>query len=234
METLVSLQRWIHGSITDYLNAFAQTGDWLSLAGVLPLGIVFGAVHALTPGHGKTALASYLVGSRLAVLKGLGVAAVLSLTHVASAVLLALVGAPLLARTIVGAGQSPALERLSRGLLAAIGLWLIVRAVRGRHHVHGEGVVVGLIAGLVPCPLTLFVMFFSLARGVPQAGLMFAVAMLIGISLTLGAVALATILARDTVSLFIDRHGIAVQKFARFLDGTAGVLLVVIGASEFL
>jgi ABC-type nickel/cobalt efflux system permease component RcnA len=35
---------------------------------ILPLGIAFGAVHALTPGHGKTVLASSLVGSRLVVL----------------------------------------------------------------------------------------------------------------------------------------------------------------------
>src|SRR5215212_5763712 len=177
MELLVSLQRWIYGSITAYLSAFSQTGDWLSLTGVLPLGIVFGAVHALTPGHGKTILASYLVGSRLAVLKSLGVAGVLSVTHVASAVLLALIGAPLLARTIVGAGQSRVLEDVSRGLVAAIGLWMIVRAIRGKQHAHGEGIMVGLVAGLVPCPLTLFVMFFALAHGVPQAGIVFAVAM---------------------------------------------------------
>src|SRR5215211_5052488 len=66
MQILVDLQRWVYGSITEYLNAFSTSADWFSLANVLPLGIVFGAVHALTPGHGKTVLASYLVGSRLA------------------------------------------------------------------------------------------------------------------------------------------------------------------------
>ena len=67
MQILVDLQKWVYGSISTYLDAFSSTGDWFSLATVLPLGIVFGAVHALTPGHGKTVLASYLVGSRLAV-----------------------------------------------------------------------------------------------------------------------------------------------------------------------
>jgi cation diffusion facilitator family transporter len=41
--------------------------NWATLVSVLPLGIVFGAIHALIPGHGKSVLASYLVGSRLAV-----------------------------------------------------------------------------------------------------------------------------------------------------------------------
>ena len=83
MQILVDLQKWIHGSISAYLDAFSTSGDWSALATVLTLGIVFGAVHALTPGHGKTVLASYLVGSRLAVWRSAGVAGVLSVTHVA-------------------------------------------------------------------------------------------------------------------------------------------------------
>ena len=96
MEFLIAVQGWIRQSITADLNAFAATRDWAALVLILPFGIMFGAVHALTPGHGKTVLASYLVGSRLAVLRGLGVAGALALTHVGSAVILALTAAPLI------------------------------------------------------------------------------------------------------------------------------------------
>jgi nickel/cobalt exporter len=196
---------------------------------VLPLGIVFGAVHALTPGHGKTVLASYLVGSRLALLRSLAVAGTLAVTHVASAVLLALIGAPLLSRTITGAGRSDILEDVSRGLIAAIGLWLVVRALAGRKHVHGEGLMVGFVTGLVPCPLTLFVMFFAISRGIPEAGLTFALAMLIGISVTLSAVAAAVTIGRESVERWADRHGRSIDRLARLLDGISGALLIVIG-----
>ena len=67
---------------------------------------------------------------------------------------------------------------LSRGLLIAIGLWLLVGALRHRPHAHGEGFAVGFVAGLAPCPLTLFAMVLALARGVPEAGLAFAAAMM--------------------------------------------------------
>lgn len=66
-------------------------------------------------------LASYLVGSRLDVLRGLAVAGALALTHVGSSVVLALAAAPLVIRTVGGVGQAPLLEDLSRGLLALIG-----------------------------------------------------------------------------------------------------------------
>ena len=65
METLIAVQRWICASITADLGTFAASRDWFSLLAILPLGIVFGAVHALTPGHGKSVLATYIIGSRM-------------------------------------------------------------------------------------------------------------------------------------------------------------------------
>jgi nickel/cobalt exporter len=234
MRTLIDLQRWVYESITGYLTAFSTSGDWLSLGTVLPLGIFFGAVHALTPGHGKTVLASYLVGSRLALLRSVAVAGTLAMTHVASAVLLALVGAPLLSRTITGAGRSDILEDVSRGLIAAIGLWLLIRALTHRSHLHGEGLMVGFVAGLVPCPLTLFVMFLAISRGVPEAGLTFALAMLIGIFMTLSAVAAAVTIGRESVARWAAHHGQSIDRLARMLDGISGILLIVIGIGSLL
>ena len=234
MDFFVGLQRWINASIAADLGSFAATRNWATLLGVLPLGIVFGAVHALTPGHGKTVLASYLVGSRLAVLRGIGVALALSLTHVGSAVVLALAAAPILTRTLGGVGRAPVLEDVSRGLLALIGLWFLLRAIRGPGHAHREGVLVGVIAGLVPCPLTLFAMFLALSRGVPEAGLTFAVAMMLGVGLTLGAVAALTVAARDWLVAFVERHGGSVEKASRVLEAGTGMTLIVIGARELL
>lgn len=62
------------------------------------------------------------------------------------------------------------LEDISRGVLVLVGLWFLVRALRGRaHHAKQEGVAVGVIAGIIPCPLTLFVMALALSKGVPAA-----------------------------------------------------------------
>jgi nickel/cobalt transporter (NicO) family protein len=232
MDFLVGLQRWINATITADLSAFAATRNWFALLAVLPFGIAFGAVHALTPGHGKTVLASYLVGSRLAVLRALTVAGALALTHVGSAVVLALAAAPILTRTLGGVGRAPVLEDISRGLLAVIGLWFLFRALRGRTHQHREGIAVGIVAGLVPCPLTLFAMFLALSRGVPEAGLTFALAMMVGVGLTLGAVATLTVLAREWVIVFVSRHGGSIERASRFLQAATGVALVVIGGWE--
>lgn len=232
LEQLVALQRWIYSSLAGDLSAFAATGDWLALATVLPVGIFFGAVHALTPGHGKAILASYLVSSRLAVIRATAIAAVQAATHVGSAVILALLAAPLVTRTLGGVGRAPSLEVLSRSLLIAIGIWLVIRACRGPSHHHREGLAIGFVAGLIPCPLTLFVMFFALGRGVPEAGLTFAVAMMVGVGLTLSAVAILTVVARSFVERITARHGASLRRLAQVFDGLAGGLLIAFGVYE--
>jgi nickel/cobalt transporter (NicO) family protein len=234
LEWAAATQRWIYAALSADLSAFAATRDWTILASVLPVAIVFGAIHALTPGHGKSVLASYLVGSRLAAVRAMAVAGVLSLTHVGSAVVLALLAAPLVTRTLGGVGRAPALEAVSRGMLVAIGLWLVIRAWRGRGHPEGEGLAVGIVAGLVPCPLTLFAMFFALSRGVPEAGLTFAVAMMLGVGLTLCSVAIVTVLARDWLVRLLASHGAAMQRLARLLEGVAGLSLMVIAGWALL
>ena len=234
MELLIALQRWINASISADLSAFAASRDLAALAGILSLGIVFGAIHALTPGHGKTVLASYLVGSGLAVVRSLAVAGTLAITHVGSAVVLALAAAPILTRTLGGVGRAHVLEDLSRGLLALIGLWFLWRAWRGPLHEHREGVMVGVIAGLVPCPLTLFAMFLALSRGLPEAGLIFAVAMMAGVGATLALVATATVLARQWIVSFIESHGRSIDSVSRLLEALTGVALVAIGLRELL
>lgn len=235
MNRLADLQHAIYAAVGSYLGAFASAGDWGALLTILPLGIAFGAVHALTPGHSKTLLASFLIGSRLALFRGLAVSTVLSATHVLSSVLIALFAVQLLTRTLGGAGRAPLAEDLSRGLLVLIGAWFVFRAIRGHaHHHRREGLAVGVIAGLVPCPLTLFVMVTALARDVPAAGLVFAASMFVGIALTLGAVAALAVSGRDFAASVMTRHGASVGAVARALDGLAGLLLVLFGLRELL
>lgn len=52
-------------------------------------------------------------------------------------------------------------------------LWSAFRPRRDHGHTH-RSLAFGLAAGLVPCPLTLFVMTMAIGRGAPAAGLAFA------------------------------------------------------------
>ncbi len=202
---LVGIRTRINASVGADLRALAATRNWLELAAVLPLGIAFGAVHALTPGHSKSILVTYLAGWRHTVARAAAVASVLSLTHIMTAVIIAALALPIITRTFVGAGRAPLLEDLSRGMLAIVGVWMILRALirspdtKSHAHAH-EGLMVGVMAGLIPCPLTLFTMTLEMSCGVPEAGLVFALAMMLGVAFTLSCVAILAVVTRDRMA----------------------------------
>ncbi|WP_245513688.1 MULTISPECIES: hypothetical protein [unclassified Mesorhizobium] len=90
------------------------------------------------------------------------------------------------------------------------------------------------MAGLVPCPLTLFVMTFAIARGVPWAGLAFAVAMMAGVAITLGmVVALAVLFRRGSVAI-LERFGSSTARLATLLEVATGLILIGAAVHQFL
>jgi ABC-type nickel/cobalt efflux system permease component RcnA len=229
---LYDVQRAIHSTLTSDITAYSNSRDITALLAVLPLGIVFGAAHALTPGHSKSVLAAYILGSGLRPSRALLTSFVLSVTHISSAVLLALVTNSLVTRSLVGAGRAPAIEWTSRLMLVAIGLWLIFRAIWARPHIHGEGIATGFVAGLIPCPLTLFVMTLALSRGAPEAGLAFSVSMLLGVATILGAVAVVSAVARSSLAHVFEHHGTVIAGVSRVMDALAGAALTSIALFE--
>ena len=107
------------------------------LAVLLLLAAGFGAIHALTPGHGKTLVAAYLVGERGTVWHALALGVMTTLTHTGAVFVLALVFliSPEAARLISN------VQGLIGGLfIAGLGLWLLLRRLAGRaDHFHLGG-----------------------------------------------------------------------------------------------
>jgi nickel/cobalt transporter (NicO) family protein len=233
MQFLIEIQREIYLALSEQIKLVAADGDWLAFLGFLPMGIIFGAVHAITPGHGKAVLATYVAGSEAKVAKGLLVSLILSFTHVTIAVLIAVLSLPLVSLALGSVGRAPLLEDISRGLLGLIGAWMLWSALlhSHRHHKH-EGEAVGFVAGLIPCPLTLFVMTFAMARGVPAAGVLFAGTMMIGVALTLCCVAILAILLRDSVVRVVEGRPRLFDGITRSIEGLAGAALIALAVHE--
>lgn len=100
-----------------------------------------GAAHALEPGHGKTVVAAYLVGSRGRTLDAVILGAVVTFTHTFSVVLLA-VASVVAAAYFVPAQVQRTLSIGSGLLVTAVGVAMIIARTRSaapvRSHSHGS------------------------------------------------------------------------------------------------
>ncbi|NGO55070.1 sulfite exporter TauE/SafE family protein [Allomesorhizobium camelthorni] len=232
LQTLVELQRDIYLALAGQIKLLSAQGNWLGFLAFLPMGVFFGAVHALTPGHSKAVLATYLAGSEAKIARGLLTSLTLSFTHVTIAVLIAVLSLPVVSIALGSVGRAPLLEDISRGLLGLIGAWMLWRALTHGHHHKHEGEAVGVMAGLIPCPLTLFVMTFAIARGVPAAGILFAGTMMIGVALTLSGVAILSILLRERLLHFVEGRPRLSNVMIRSVEGFAGAALIALALHE--
>jgi ABC-type nickel/cobalt efflux system permease component RcnA len=108
---------------------------WLLVA----VAAFLGAAHALTPGHGKTLVAAYLVGERGTVGHAMFLGLVTTLSH--TGVVLAVA----VAVQLFWGGRAPASFQAWMGLggglvVAGMGLWLLLARVTGRaDHIHLPG-----------------------------------------------------------------------------------------------
>ncbi|MGE0210514.1 MAG: sulfite exporter TauE/SafE family protein [Parvibaculaceae bacterium] len=195
INAVLEAQSSLHQGALDALNAFRTSG--VGAPALIASAFVFGLLHALLPGHGKAVLASFYAADgrwRGAVASS----GLLIAVHVGVAVVLVLTGAAILQRTLVGAGRAPVLEMASNALIALVGAWLLFRAVRPHGPTpRGSGPVLGAMTGLVPCPLTTFIMTFAVANDAIGAGLLLAVSFGVGMIATVAAFPLGAVVLRS-------------------------------------
>jgi ABC-type nickel/cobalt efflux system permease component RcnA len=244
----------VPGGIGNEIPAVFQAADLSPSIVLLALvtAVVLGAGHALTPGHGKTLMAAYLVASRGSVAQaaGLGLAVTVSHTLGILALALLIVAAQSALPPDLVARWLPAVAALT---FAAIGAWMVVREVRrlrherahrdaheGADHDHGHIRVpaastltardlfaLGLAGGIVPSTSALLILLATIAAGRAAFGVLLVVAFGIGMAIVMSAVALAMVGARGRLDR-IDRTS-RFGRLAGLAPLLAGIVVFAVG-----
>jgi ABC-type nickel/cobalt efflux system permease component RcnA len=215
---------------------------------------VLGAFHALTPGHGKTIVGAYLVGTRGTWKHAVFLGLVVTATHTAGVYLLG--AATLVASAwILPERLLPWLSVVSGVLVLAVGASLVRQrleaALHGHDHHHdhdhdhdhehgphththlppadmtpslGNLVALGVSGGLLPCPSALVVMLGAIALGRTAFGLALILAFSVGLAAVLTAIGLALVYA----SRMFDRLPID-GRFARFAPVVSAAIVSLAG-----
>jgi nickel/cobalt exporter len=213
------------------------------LLGSLALAMFWGAAHALSPGHGKTIVTAYLVGSRgtpwHAALLGL----ITTATHTAG--VFALGGITLLlSNWIVPDQLYPWLDLTAGLLVVGVGAAVLVgRARHARAHRHGHGhhhhhhsghdlrslLAVGVSGGLLPCPSALVVLLAAISLHRVGFGLLLVLAFSVGLAAAITGVGLVAVLAKNAFARF-DGRG----RLLSVLPAVSAGVIVLAGAAMVL
>ncbi len=115
------------------LKGFAKLKEVITSKEITPglfaflivLSLVLGGLHALTPGHGKTIIAAYFVGTKGRLLDAIILGLVTTFSHTFSVILLGLI-VLYASKYVLPQTLFPYLELLSGILVAGVGIWLII------------------------------------------------------------------------------------------------------------
>ena len=119
-------------------------------------------------------------------------------------------------------------------LIIAIGAYLLWASLSHRHNAVPRGRSLALASGMIPCPLTTFVLSYALARGVLASGLLVTAAMAVGMITTIGGVALVTTVARGRLVGLLSRSESWRHRAGTALEVGGAALVLLLGISTFL
>ena len=233
----------------EYLSRLLHQGEpgWSMLLAGMLMAFCFGAVHALSPGHGKTLVAAYLVGARGTPKHAVFLGCMVTFTHTISVFALGLVTL-YLSRFVLPERITPILGAISGITIVWIGGALLYKRIVNRNrtlpnplvHDHGDGrvhthvpdeismgalIALGASGGLVPCPSALVLLLTSVSLGRVGLGLTLLVAFSAGLAVVLTAVGLLVLYGKH---LLPASESITRGKLFRYIPiGSAAVIMCI-------
>lgn len=153
------LAAWAAGEQREFQNQIARSlraaraEQPQAVATLLTVCFAYGFFHAIGPGHGKVLIGGYGLGRRVAFLRLSAISVLSSLGQAVTAVVLVYAGVlvfQMSRESLVGTTEQ-VMAPISYGAIAAIGLWLVIRAIRSfakrrqseaehsHHHDHDHG-----------------------------------------------------------------------------------------------
>lgn len=136
---MAQLQIWINSLFTESMQAVGENGSMKALFFAVLIAFGYGALHTLGPGHGKSVVISYFVGTGGSLSRGLSMGVRIAICHVLSAVVVVFL-LDFAVRQATGSAPSDyrAIRLASYALIIVIGvvmMWRAISAIVARRNV---------------------------------------------------------------------------------------------------
>jgi nickel/cobalt exporter len=258
MSRLMATQREMNDEISAAFHDVEENGSRRAIVLILALAFFYGALHAIGPGHGKSVVASYFVANHARWVSGVVMGGLISLIQGASAiVIVGLLAIVLRWRQFDVLSHATLVEFVSYGLIAALGIAMLYRALTGASHHHGHGHEHGthhdhaghaashgiepplnrrliLATGLTPCASAIIILLFALANEALGIGVAAVISLSVGMALTVSAIGVATVLGRKAMLHLVDRVGVQTHRLEQALSVIGAVVIVAASSLEMV
>ncbi|WP_052813112.1 hypothetical protein [Desulfonatronum thioautotrophicum] len=245
---MVAMQRELRQRMTTYARQIQEQPFGAATWQLMLLSFLYGVIHALGPGHGKSIVCSYFVSRRGTWRQALLFGNLITTIHIFSAVVIVTGLSWTLGRANIAAFHAVEgrLQSISYGLIILIGLFLLaktlfdwwrtpsVEAAECPRANPRDIVSLSLATGLMPCPGAALILLFTLSLNVFWAGLTAMIPLALGMGLTASALGLLTVGSTNTVLNLSSRSKRLLATMHRTLSCLGALLIILLGTSLLL
>lgn len=202
---------------------------------ILGVSFLYGVIHSLGPGHGKSIISSYLLYNKSKYQRALKLGFMISAIHALSGLLVTAIMYYALNMVVTRNFQKPydIMLKISGIFIILSGFYLLYETLKKRKVKEEENIdfkkkdwILAFSAGFVPCPGVMSLLFFSILLNKIWIGILAAVLMSLGMGLTISAIGYLTIYARNRSLLQKNKTGLILNYFSIVLIMILGLFLI--------
>ncbi|WP_319508734.1 sulfite exporter TauE/SafE family protein [uncultured Methanolobus sp.] len=187
---------------------------------------LLGALHALEPGHGKSIMAVFVMGTDADLKDALLLGLTIVVSHVV--VVLALGVASIYLIDILDVDMTHDIMSVVGGvILISVGIWILRKFYHPHEHsidTKKSVIAIGLSTGLIPCPAALAVLLFSIANNQVYNGLIYVLIFSAGLAIAITSLSVVFVKGKGFIESYVSSSKI------NKLPLVSGSVIVVIGA----
>lgn len=210
---------------------------WQYLFVALILAFLLGMFHALEPGHGKTIMAAYIVGSNGTIIDVLVLGLSVAFAHISVIVILTVVTL-YLSQYILPTTLYPYLTLFSGIIVIIMALVLMKRAIKGKHHHSHDAdfnaklnlfqtIQLGFAGGLVPCPAAIVIFLIAIQMKKLILGLVLILFLSLGVAVTLIIIGFLIVYSKKMLNKL---HSFEHSEIPHYLPIFSSIFILILGA----
>ena len=248
LRKIAPLQHRLSNLLVKLIREIKTTHSKRALFIIVFVSLIYGMLHALGPGHGKTLTFSYFLSKKANISKGIIAGNLIAFFHAISALIVVLTLYFIVKKTFLTSFED--LRRITQVisyvLIILIGLFLLMKSLvdlSKKKSLQKDSITyeqvnmksmlpIVLAIGMIPCPGAVIILLFSISMGVLNIGIMLTLIMALGMAVTISSVGVLTIITKQGVLKFVFRQ----SKMRNIFQVTSGIIgsLLILSFGTFL
>jgi len=236
-------QQELRQALARQLQEEGDEGGLRILVMLLGFSFLYGVVHAIGPGHGKSVIMSAILADhRSTILRSLGLGFTVAFGEALSAIGI-VYAIYFFSWGRINRGFGIAEERIrlvSYGIILGLGVLLTIFRLRKHWRVFRRKpevkpivveagpnqLAIALALGMIPCPGVMILLVFFLTMKLPGLGVLLAFSMALGMATTISAAGILVAVSKMRLAATIEGHRECMQRIEALLEISGAFLIV--------